>query len=284
MQALHGRSFQAVSRWSLTTIETWTDYQLSLRSLRSCASSTSRDRCVEAVSYPARYDRWRNRCSQEISAATALMTEKQREGTAAEVFAAFLKLGLTSFGGPIAHIGYFRYEFVERRNMARRAGLCRPRGALPVPARPGQQPGRILARPDARGLWRRAGGVDELHAAVRRSCWCCLPMAPVPSAVPSERAWYTAEARRGRDRGASGVGHGAHAVSGSHARLDRRRRGAADPVQHLLDRADRRDPASRRHCRACAVPQRSRRTRVAISRCRCRGSSGCRHWRLSRCC
>jgi chromate transporter len=34
---------------------------------------------------------------------------------AAEVFAAFLKLGLTSFGGPVAHLGYFRAEFVERR-------------------------------------------------------------------------------------------------------------------------------------------------------------------------
>ncbi|PWT74578.1 MAG: chromate transporter [Proteobacteria bacterium] len=32
-----------------------------------------------------------------------------------EVFAAFLKLGLTSFGGPVAHIGYFREEFVARR-------------------------------------------------------------------------------------------------------------------------------------------------------------------------
>ncbi|MCD4487442.1 chromate transporter, partial [Chromobacterium vaccinii] len=27
----------------------------------------------------------------------------------------FLKLGLTSFGGPVAHLGYFRAEFVERR-------------------------------------------------------------------------------------------------------------------------------------------------------------------------
>lgn len=31
------------------------------------------------------------------------------------VFAAFLRLGLTSFGGPTAHIGYFRTEFVVRR-------------------------------------------------------------------------------------------------------------------------------------------------------------------------
>ncbi len=42
------------------------------------------------------------------------MAEKSA-GTVAEIFAAFLKLGLTSFGGPIAHLGYFRTEFVERR-------------------------------------------------------------------------------------------------------------------------------------------------------------------------
>jgi chromate transporter len=38
-----------------------------------------------------------------------------RRGNIAEVFAAFLRLGLTSFGGPIAHLGYFREEFVVRR-------------------------------------------------------------------------------------------------------------------------------------------------------------------------
>lgn len=36
-------------------------------------------------------------------------------GTAGEVFLTFLKLGLTSFGGPIAHLGYFREELVNRR-------------------------------------------------------------------------------------------------------------------------------------------------------------------------
>jgi chromate transporter len=35
--------------------------------------------------------------------------------SALDVFLAFLKLGLTSFGGPIAHLGYFRDEFVARR-------------------------------------------------------------------------------------------------------------------------------------------------------------------------
>ncbi|MGO9932506.1 MAG: chromate efflux transporter [Steroidobacteraceae bacterium] len=38
-----------------------------------------------------------------------------RERSALEVFLTFLKLGLTSFGGPIAHIGYFREEIVVRR-------------------------------------------------------------------------------------------------------------------------------------------------------------------------
>jgi len=36
-------------------------------------------------------------------------------GSAWEVLTAFLRLGLTSFGGPIAHLGYFRDAFVLRR-------------------------------------------------------------------------------------------------------------------------------------------------------------------------
>jgi chromate transport protein ChrA len=35
--------------------------------------------------------------------------------TVMEPFLLFLRLGLTSFGGPIAHLGYFRQEFVEQR-------------------------------------------------------------------------------------------------------------------------------------------------------------------------
>ena len=41
--------------------------------------------------------------------------EHDSRGTVLEVLLAFLKLGLTSFGGPVAHLGYFRAEFVERR-------------------------------------------------------------------------------------------------------------------------------------------------------------------------
>ncbi|HEY1795065.1 MAG TPA: chromate efflux transporter [Stellaceae bacterium] len=36
-------------------------------------------------------------------------------GSFAEVLGVFLRLGLTSFGGPVAHLGYFRRELVERR-------------------------------------------------------------------------------------------------------------------------------------------------------------------------
>jgi chromate transporter len=38
-----------------------------------------------------------------------------RQGSFLAVFWIFLKLGCTSFGGPIAHIGYYRHEFVEKR-------------------------------------------------------------------------------------------------------------------------------------------------------------------------
>ena len=60
-----------------------------------------------------------------------------RASAAAEVLAVFLKLGVTCFGGPIAHIGYFRREFVERRRwlddetFTDLVGLCQ---FLPGPA------------------------------------------------------------------------------------------------------------------------------------------------------
>src|SRR6266849_5125738 len=42
-------------------------------------------------------------------------TDARARGSWREVLAAFLRLGLTSFGGPVAHLGYFREEFVHRR-------------------------------------------------------------------------------------------------------------------------------------------------------------------------
>ena len=40
---------------------------------------------------------------------------EERRGSPLEVLLAFGKMGFTCFGGPIAHIGYFRDEFVVRR-------------------------------------------------------------------------------------------------------------------------------------------------------------------------
>ncbi len=42
-------------------------------------------------------------------------TSGEQKTTVAKVFLAFLRLGLTSFGGPVVHIGYFHDEFVVRR-------------------------------------------------------------------------------------------------------------------------------------------------------------------------
>jgi chromate transporter len=55
----------------------------------------------------------------------------------AEVFTAFLKLGFVSFGGPIAHLGYFNDEFVTRRkwlSAARYAEIVALCQFLPGPA------------------------------------------------------------------------------------------------------------------------------------------------------
>nr|WP_297462230.1 chromate efflux transporter [uncultured Halomonas sp.] len=47
-----------------------------------------------------------------------------QRGTPGEVFRVFLKLGVTSFGGPIAHLGYFRDELVTRRRWIDEAGYA----------------------------------------------------------------------------------------------------------------------------------------------------------------
>ena len=43
------------------------------------------------------------------------MHRRHSDRSSWSVFLIFLRLGLTSFGGPIAHLGYFRDEFVTRR-------------------------------------------------------------------------------------------------------------------------------------------------------------------------
>jgi chromate transporter len=70
-------------------------------------------------------------------AAHSAETKNRRTGSPLEVLLVFLRLGVTCFGGPIAHIGYLRDEFVVRRRWideqayADLVGLCQ---FLPGPA------------------------------------------------------------------------------------------------------------------------------------------------------
>jgi chromate transporter len=91
--------------------------------------------------------------SNELNNSTAV-------GSAGEVFAVALRLGLTSFGGPIAHLGYFRDEYVTRRQWlddhaySELIGLCQ---FLPGPA--SSQVGFAIG-------WMRAGALGALAAWV----------------------------------------------------------------------------------------------------------------------
>ena len=81
-------------------------------------------------------------------------------GNAWEVLRAFFKLGCTAFGGPIAHLGFFRQEFVEKRRWIDDAGyadlvaLCQ---FLPGPA--SSQVALALG-------WKRAGYPGALCASL----------------------------------------------------------------------------------------------------------------------
>jgi chromate transporter len=120
----------------------------------------------------------------------------RRKGTPLEVLAAFLKLGVSAFGGPIAHLGYFREEFVTRRRWLDEAtyadlvALCQ---FLPGPA--SSQVGFGL------GLM-RAGPLGALAA------WTGFTL---PSAVLMIAAAYGAAAMSGQL--AKGLVHGLKLVA-----------------------------------------------------------------------
>jgi chromate transporter len=53
--------------------------------------------------------------NEHAEIAATEVVQGQRKGSLLEVFWVSTKLGLTSFGGPIAHLGYFHEEYVRRR-------------------------------------------------------------------------------------------------------------------------------------------------------------------------
>lgn len=107
---------------------------------------------------------------------TPYVTSTMPHGHAGEVFAAFLKLGLTSFGGPVAHLGYFRDEFVVRRRWldehayADLVALCQ---FLPGPASSQVCMAIGLSR---QAIWGQCqpGSPSRCHPP---SPWCCSPSA-----------------------------------------------------------------------------------------------------------
>ena len=108
-------------------------------------------------------------------------------GAVTETFAAFLRLGLTSFGGPVAHLAYFHREFVDRRRwmdpaeFADTVALCQ---FLPGPA--SSQAGFAI------GL-RRAGLAGGIAA------WSAFTL---PSAAAMTAAgWLLASAPHVQDQG-----------------------------------------------------------------------------------
>jgi len=53
--------------------------------------------------------------SEQAEAGSAAIVHNENRGSALEVLWVATRLGLTSFGGPIAHLGYFHQEYVNRR-------------------------------------------------------------------------------------------------------------------------------------------------------------------------
>ena len=125
----------------------------------------------------------------------------------------FLRLGLTSFGGPVAHLGYFRTEFVDRRRWlddytySDLVALCQ---FLPGPA--SSQVGMAI------GL-KRAGWTGMLAAwlaftLLGHGADAVRPGAGAFRLVVGFRRDPWPEGGGGGGHRASGVGHGPHALSG----------------------------------------------------------------------
>lgn len=149
--------------------------------------------------------------SRDDVADAAILAPPTR-GTPIEVLLAFLKLGFTCFGGPIAHLGYFRDELVVRRRWlddeayADLVALCQ---FLPGPA--SSQLGFALGLIRGGGL---LGGIAAWAGFTLPSAVALVAVAlgaaalggPAAEGVPAR-----VEARRRRGGGPGGLGHGAHA-------------------------------------------------------------------------
>ena len=203
-------------------------------------------RCVSGPAVPIRKRDSKDASrSSELHFSSMLMQSAahdspSRSSAVVEVLLVFLKLGLTSFGGPIAHLGYFRAEFVERRRWLDEAGyadlvaLCQ---FLPGPA--SSQVGIALGMLRA-GLPGGAGGLARLHPAVGARADAVRATASRRSATWRGRLAARPEDRRRRGRRPGRVGHGAQPLPRPRARRRRGRRGPARAGRADAVRPDRR--------------------------------------------
>ena len=156
------------------------------------------------------------------------MSRELAKGSVAEVFSVFLRLGLTTFGGPVAHIGYYRAELVERRKWLDEpaygdiVALCQ---FLPGPARARPASPSASCGPGCRAPCRLArlhaavgGGDDPVRLGVarfgdRRAAWL-HGLKIVAVAVVAQAVWGMARSlapdreragRRGRRRSSLAV-------------------------------------------------------------------------------
>lgn len=90
-------------------------------------------------------------------------TASRHPDTALAVFLAFTQAGLQrGFGEPIAHLGYFRDEFVRRRGWLSESSYADLVALCQFASRPRQQPGR-RARPGPRRLSRHPRRLARFH-------------------------------------------------------------------------------------------------------------------------
>jgi len=137
-----------------------------------------------------------------------------------EIFLAALPLGCTSFGGPVAHLGYFRQEYVERRRWLDDAALRRPRGgsASFCPGPPAARLGFGI------GFLQRASranrGLDRVHPALRRPDDRVGVRRDGAGRARRRRLAGGAQSGGGRGGGPSGMVHGRHPCAPDRSRGD----------------------------------------------------------------
>ena len=147
-------------------------------------------------------------CSLLVAAISGAAMPSGRLAAALEVLAVATRLGLTSFGGPIAHLGYFRRSssvrrrWLDERTYADLVALCQ---FLPGPA--SSQVGIAI------GIV-RAGLLGALAAWLGFTLPSAIALVAVRARHPRARSLRgrlaaRAQGRRGRGGGAGGVGHGA---------------------------------------------------------------------------